>query len=112
MSKKGRKLRTYTKEFKERAVQMHEHEGMGYKAIAKALGMPDRRPIQYWVKKYRNGETLSDQRGRTTKAKSPVSGRPRTRFQSIEEERDYLKAQVEYLKKRYPNLHKGDGFKE
>ncbi len=31
-------------------------------------------------------------------------------FKSVEEERDYLKAQVEYLKKRYPNLHGEDGF--
>ncbi|MFF2911728.1 hypothetical protein [Paenibacillus sp. NPDC057934] len=33
-----------------------------------------------------------------------MKGRPRTAFSSIEEERDYLKVQVDYLKKRYPNL--------
>ncbi len=34
-------------------------------------------------------------------------GRPRTTFRSVEEERDYLKAQVEYLKKRYPKSTRG-----
>ncbi|XOJ02550.1 hypothetical protein ACMX2M_12740 [Paenibacillus polymyxa] len=33
-----------------------------------------------------------------------MKGRPRTNFGSVEEERDYLKAQVDYLKKRYPAL--------
>jgi transposase len=28
----------------------------------------------------------------------------------MEEERDYLKAKVEYLKKQYPNLHGEGGF--
>ena len=37
---------------------------------------------------------------------NPLKGRPRTVFGSVEEERDYLKAQVDYLKKRYPNLVK------
>lgn len=35
-----------------------------------------------------------------------MKGRPRTAFSSVEEERDYLKAQVDYLKKRYLNLVK------
>ncbi|PQP81642.1 hypothetical protein C0Q44_18245 [Paenibacillus sp. PCH8] len=38
--------------------------------------------------------------------KETVKGRPRKAFGSLEEERDYLKAQVDYLKKRYPNLVK------
>lgn len=37
---------------------------------------------------------------------NPLKGRPRTKFKSVEEERDYLKAQVEYLKKQYPKLIK------
>ncbi|MCC9089607.1 hypothetical protein [Bacillus pumilus] len=45
-----------------------------------------------------------------TKSENPFSGRPKLTFKSVEEERDYLKAQVEYLKKRYPNLHGEDGF--
>ncbi|MBP1155792.1 transposase [Paenibacillus sp. PvR052] len=37
---------------------------------------------------------------------NPLKGRLRTSFASIEEERDDLRAQVDYLKKRYPNLVK------
>jgi hypothetical protein len=43
---------------------------------------------------------------------NPLKGRPRTKFKSVEEERDYLKAQVEYLKKQYPNLVKEETFPE
>ncbi|TSI06530.1 transposase, partial [Lysinibacillus sp. BW-2-10] len=35
--------------------------------------------------------------------KNPLKGK-RVHFKDIEEERDYYKAQVEYLKKQYPNL--------
>ncbi|EEM58302.1 Transposase [Bacillus thuringiensis serovar monterrey BGSC 4AJ1] len=35
-----------------------------------------------------------------------MKGRPRTKFDSVEEELKYYKAQVAYLKKQYPNeLH-------
>jgi transposase-like protein len=90
---------------------MYEQGKMRYKDVAEVLGMSSTSPIKAWVKKYRNGESFSDGRGRTTK-ENPFAGRPRTTFQSVEEERDYLKAQVEYLKKRYPNLHGEDGFKK
>ncbi|EJR98560.1 hypothetical protein IKS_05390 [Bacillus cereus VDM062] len=33
-----------------------------------------------------------------------VKGRPRMKFDSMEEELEYYKAQVAYLKKQYPNL--------
>jgi transposase len=111
MAKKGQTFRRYTEEFKWRAVQMYEQGKMRYKDVAEVLGMSSTSPIKAWVKKYRNGESFSDGRGRTTK-ENPFAGRPRTTFQSVEEERDYLKAQVEYLKKRYPNLHGEDGFKK
>ena len=32
-------------------------------------------------------------------------GKPKTKFDSVEEEIAYLRAEIEYLKKRYPNLH-------
>ena len=34
---------------------------------------------------------------------NPLKGK-KIHFKSVEEERDYYKAQVEYLKKQYPNL--------
>jgi len=55
------------------------------------------------VSKWQNGEAFDVRAEQTT---NPLTGHPRTIFSTIEEERDYLKAQVDYLKKRYPNLVK------
>ncbi|OKA26099.1 transposase, partial [Bacillus cereus] len=48
-----------------------------------------------WVKRSQQGQSFDDQRGAWN----------RKNFNSLEEENAYLKAQVEYLKKRNPNLH-------
>lgn len=108
MAKQGQTFHKYTEEWKKSAIQMYLQGEMSYRTIAKLLGMPDATPIKRWVKKYRNGEDLTDKRGKTTGESRPFIGRPRTKFASIEEERDYLKAQVEYLKKRFQNLY-GEG---
>lgn len=105
MAKKGTKFRHYTEDFKQQAVHMYEQKMMSYAAVAKELGIPSSTPIKNWVKKFRNGESFMNRRGKTSKKEHPFKGRPRTRFQSVEEERDYLKAQVDYLKKRYQNLY-------
>lgn len=93
----------YSEETKQRAVDLYEKGGCSYQAVADALGIRSSSQVKSWVKKSRNNETLQDQRG-TQAASHPFIGRPRTRFSSVEEERDYLKAQVEFLKKRNPNL--------
>ena len=59
--------------------------------------------IEGWVKKWQNGESFDERKGN---GPNPLKGRTRTSFGSVEEERDYLKVQVDYLKKRYPNLVK------
>ncbi|WP_145939504.1 hypothetical protein [Paenibacillus glacialis] len=38
---------------------------------------------------------------------NPLKGRPRTVFDTVEEERDYLKVQVDFLKKQYSKSVKG-----
>ncbi|WP_373367401.1 helix-turn-helix domain-containing protein [Thermaerobacillus caldiproteolyticus] len=88
---------------------MYENEGMNYQEVAKKLGIPSCTQVKGWVKKYRNEESLGNQRGKHVN-KSPLIGRLKTKFNSMEEERDYLKAQVEYLKRQYPNLHGEGGF--
>ena len=61
--------------------------------------------LKTWVKNFEEGKQLTDQRGKHTSVGTPFKGRPKTKFNSVEEERDYYKAQVDYLKKQYPNLH-------
>lgn len=80
---------------------MDENEGMSCQAVAKKLDIPSCTQVKVWVKKCRNGESLGDQRGKQVN-RNPLVGRPQTKFNSMEEERDYLKAQVKYLKKQYP----------
>ncbi|AWP27273.1 transposase [Paenibacillus sp. Cedars] len=102
MAKKGQVFQSYTEEFKLRAVQCYLEGSMSYQAVADKLGIRSCTQLKTWVRKYRDGEVFDTRKG----SGSPMKGRPRTTFSSIEEERDYLKAQVDYLKKRYPNLLK------
>lgn len=102
MAKKGQKFQVYTDEFKLKAVMEYVNGSKGYKALAEELGIRNCTQLKVWVKKWRNGQPFDERGG----VPNPLKGRPRTHFKSVEEERDYLKAQVEYLKKRYPNLVK------
>ena len=102
MAKKGQLFQSYTDEFKLNAVMKYINGSKSYKVMADELGILSCTQLKVWVKKWKNGEQF-DQRGGVS---NPLKGRPRTNFNSVEEERDYLKAQVNYLKKQYPNLVK------
>jgi len=104
MALKGTKFNNYTVEFKLEAVKLYEGGNGGYKVISEQLGLRSHTQLRNWVQKYRNGDLFIDGRGKSRKASTPFIGRPKTKFISIEEENSYLKAQVEYLKKRYPNI--------
>lgn len=99
MAIKGQTFQLYTEEFKLKAVDMYINGEGSYKSLSDYLGLRSPTQLKNWVKKFEEGKKLSDQRGKLS------FGRPKTKFQSVEEERDYYKAQVEYLKKQYPNLH-------
>jgi len=103
MAFKGSKFNKYSIEFKLKAVKLYEDGCGSYDKISEELGLRSSTQLKSWVEKYRNGKLLNDLRGKSNST-SPFLGRPKTKFDSIEEERDYLKAQVEYLKKRYPNI--------
>lgn len=106
MSNKGQIHKKYSVEFKQKAILLYLKGELSYRAVADQMGVSDTRQIRNWVKKYRNHETLENQTGKSkTVSLNPFKGRQRIHFSNIEEERDYLKAQVEYLKKQYPNLH-------
>ncbi|WP_373926023.1 IS3 family transposase [Brevibacillus laterosporus] len=99
MAKKGQKFKRYSEEFKLKAVNLYQERGMSYKAITKALGIPSSTQVKQWVRKFNSGEGVMDKRGKSRSGDHPFIGRPRTKFATVEEERDYLKAQVEYPKK-------------
>ncbi|WP_407945121.1 transposase [Paenibacillus glycinis] len=103
MAKKGQTFQTYSEEFKLKAVRAYVEGSASYKVIAEREGIRHCSQLKVWVKKWQNGEPFDERKDNEL---NPLKGRPRTTFDSIEEERDYLKAQVDYLKKRYPNLIK------
>ncbi|RVT56095.1 IS3 family transposase [Niallia taxi] len=99
MAKKGQTFQSYSSETKLKAVIMYENGEGSYNSISEELGLRSSTQLKDWVKKYRKGESFHDLRG-SNPSTHPFIGRPKTKFNSVEEERDYLKAQVEYLKKR------------
>lgn len=108
MAKKGQVFDKYSEEFKLSAVRHYLEGAASYKVVAEQLEIrncTDCTQLKVWVKKFSEGEAFDTRKG-SKRSSSPLTGRPRTTFGSIEEERDYLKAQVDYLKKRYPNLVK------
>jgi transposase-like protein len=101
MSGRKRTNNRYSEDFKAEAVRLHVEEGMNPYQIARMLGIRSKTQVQQWVKKYQDGALQEDLRGKTAWRK----GRPKTKFSSLEEELAYIKAENDYLKKRYPNLH-------
>jgi transposase len=104
MAKKGQKFNSYTEEFKRKAVIKYINGSKSYQTLAGELGMRSCTQLKVWVRKWKEGESFDTRGG--SGISNPLKGRPRTNFTSVEEERDYLKVQVDYLKKQYPNLTK------
>ncbi|EOO25561.1 hypothetical protein IIU_06106 [Bacillus cereus VD133] len=76
-------------------------------AIAKKYKLKSRTQLMNWVQKYQETGDISDLRrnnGGNSGLENPLKGCLCTKFNSVEEELEYYKAQVAYLKKRYPNL--------
>lgn len=104
MAKKGTKFQSYSEEFKRLAIESYINGEGSYLTLSNELGLRSPTQLKTWVRKFEEGTRLSDQRGKSS-TENPLKGRPKTKFKNIEEERDYYKAQVDYLKKQYPNLH-------
>ncbi len=89
---------TYSKEFKAEAVQLYLEGGRSYQQLADELGLKDKKTLRRWVMKVQRGESLEDGRGKAT---GPYQGRPRTKFESLEEKLAHVEAERDYLKKLY-----------
>lgn len=104
----SRKNNRYSEELKLQAVHSYLNGEGSYVTIAKQYGLKSKTQLEYWVKWYKeNGTVYSASTGKNGRGgkgiPNPLKGK-RIYFNSVEEERDYYKAQVEYLKKQYPNL--------
>jgi transposase len=98
MAKKGQKFTRYTDEFKKEVVRLRLEEKLSFSQIQERTGVKSDAQIAGWIRKHQAGESFEDFRGRWVKK----------HFTTAEEENQYLKTQVEYLKKLNPNLH-GEG---
>jgi transposase len=93
----GKITRTFTKEFKLKAIKLYFEKGMGFKSIGKELGIAQ--CIVYrWINHYKNEgiQGLEEKRG---KAKGPNNGRPKKESLSDAEKIQKLEAENAYLKK-------------
>ncbi|MCS5422426.1 MULTISPECIES: transposase [Psychrilyobacter] len=89
------KYNKYSKETKLKAVKKHLNDGFSYQTIANEMNIKSKTQ----VKKFKElGDTAFDteNRGRT---KGVKKRRTKNNFSSLEEEVEYLRMEVEYLKK-------------
>jgi len=93
----GKIRRTFDAVFKKKAVDLYLKDGMGYKTVAKELGI-DHSVVRRWVEHFEaEGMTgLEEKRG---KAKGPGIGRPRTKPEDPEAKIKRLEAENALLKK-------------
>ena len=93
-SKKINRNFTYSPELKLQAVKLYLN-GQSCSSICEQLKIQDSNRIYVWTKAYQgNGESaFIDGRGKQ------ATGRPKTKFMSLEEEVEYLRAQNLLLKK-------------
>ena len=87
---------TFSKEIKLKAIKLYTEEGMGYKSIAKELGIKCHKIVQRWVKHYQN-EGVSGLDEKREKSSVRKKG-PRKHPLTLEEENERLRAENEYLK--------------
>ncbi|WP_438285207.1 IS3 family transposase [Bacillus pseudomycoides] len=101
MVKKGTTFNTYSDELKLSAVQSYLNGEGSYQVIAKQYNIRSSTQLKDWVKKYKELGDITDTRGKNSGTQgipNPLKGK-RVHFNSVEEERDYYKAQVAYFKK-------------
>lgn len=93
----GKMRKTYDIAFKKKTVEMYLGGEMGYKSVAKELGI-DYTIVRRWVRHFKaeGMQGLEEKRGKAT---GPSKGRPRTRPEEPETKIKRLEAENEMLKK-------------
>ncbi|KKB74703.1 MULTISPECIES: transposase [Bacillus] len=93
----GEIMKTYDVTFKKKAVDLHMKDGMGFKTVAKELGI-SKSMVARWVKYYEaeGMKGLEEKRGKAT---GSGKGRPKKRLEDPESKIKRLEAEVEMLKK-------------
>lgn len=87
MAKKGHVFEQYSEEFKFAAVRQYLEGAASYKVVAEQLEIRSCTQLKVWVRNYREGEAFDTGKG----SSSPLKGRPRATFGSIEEKRNEIK---------------------
>jgi transposase len=93
----GEMRKTYDVEFKKKTVDLYLKKGVGYKEVARKMGIGDSL-VRRWVKHFK-AEGLKGLEEKRGKAKGPGMGRPRTRTEDPEVKLKRLEAENELLKK-------------
>lgn len=93
----GEMRRTYDEKFKKKAVDLYLKKGLGYKSVAREMGIHDTL-VRRWVKHFEaeGFKGLEEKRGT---AKGPGIGRPRTCPEDPEAKIKRLEAENDMLKK-------------
>lgn len=100
MAKKGQKFNKYTKEFKLQVVQ-DRLKGQSLSFIMNKYNIPNNSMIVRWTKEYKEqGLIALEDKRMFTKEQIPTKGRPREKYDSIEDELKAVKLENEYLKKQ------------
>ncbi len=97
----NQKFKTYSDELKLQVVKSYLNGEGSQSAIAKKYKLRSRTQLMNWVRKSQKTSDISDLRGQNggnNGLKNLLKGRVSTKFDSIEEELEYYKAQVAYLK--------------
>ncbi|MEE3808689.1 transposase [Lysinibacillus fusiformis] len=105
----SRKNNTYSNELKLEVAQAYLAGEVSMQKVVEKYEIRNVSQVKVWLRKFKEVESIEafnrlPSSGSGAKdVKNPFKGK-RIHFKDIEEERDYYKAQIEYLKKQYPNL--------
>ncbi len=100
MAKKGQKFKKYEKELKLQVV-IERINGESLGRLKEKYEIPSDAMIVRWVKEYKEiGMKAFEDKRKFTKEQNPTKGRPREKYDSLEEELKAVKLENEYLKKQ------------